>query len=431
MKVLVLNSGAKDTVIAWWLSRSRLIEELYTAPGNPGTESYAVNLPDVDIENGEQVLKACRKYGITHVFIGTETPLLAGVADCLNANGIFTLGAPLHALKLDTDKKFAREFAQRCGFNIPAYRVFYNVEDLKAFLEGEGKGGFFTLKPNGAASSRTMINSSDPGELVSFATEFLKKDSVILEDHIDGTPVTITLLLDKNGAKMLPLCSEYSKPEHGEINFVTGGMGAVCPVPLADETRHAIWDHMIVPLVNRMKEEGLIYTGVLTIAAVLNGLTLYFVDFHLRLNDPAAQSILPLVKTEPVDIIRAMESNSISSLELEIAKESTVSVVIASEGYPFKPRKGLRVKCSVPQYLDNNFNTVPRIFLGAVKKDVNGNLITSGGRVATVVGMGSNITKANEAAYSAADSVSFKGSWYRNDIGDKFFISVDEYYDGE
>ena len=431
MKVLVLNSGAKDTVIAWWLSKSKLIEELFIAPGNPGTEDYAINLPDVDIENGEQVLGACRKNGITHVFIGTETPLLAGVADCLNANGIFTLGAPLHALKLDTDKKFAREFAQRCGFTMPRYWSFDNLEDFRAFLDGEGKGGFFTLKPNGAAASRTLINSSDPEVLVSFAKEFLKKDSIILEEHIDGTPVTITLLLDHNGARMLPLCSEYSKPEHDEINFVTGGMGAVCPVPLADETRNAIWDRMIVPLVNRLREENLSYTGIMTISTVLKGLTLYFVDFHIRFNDPAAQSILPLVITDPVDIIRAMESNSLSSLNLEISRESTVSVVIASEGYPFKPRRGLRVKCSVPQYMDSLFNSLPRIFLGAVRKDVKGNIITSGGRVATVVGMGKNITSANEAAYSAADSISFKGSWYRADIGDKFFISVNEYYDGE
>ncbi len=314
---------------------------------------------------------------------------------------------------------------------MPAYRAFDNIDDFRAFLDGEGKGGFFTLKPNGAAASRTLINSSDPEVLVSFAKEFLKKDSIILEEHIDGTPVTITLLLDKNGAKMLPLCSEYSKPEHDEINFVTGGMGAVCPVPLADETRHAIRDTMIAPMFERMKQENLAYTGVMTISTVLKGLTLYFVDFHLRFNDPAAQSILPLIETDPVDIIRAMETNSLSSLDIAVSRESTVSVVIASEGYPFKPKKGLRVKCAVPQYLDSCFNSLPRIFLGAVKKDVNGNMITCGGRVATVVGMGKNITSANEAAYSAADSVSFKGSWYRADIGDKFFISVNEHYDGE
>ena len=126
MRVLVLGSGAKDHAIAWWFSKSKLIEGLYVAPGNPGTTSFAVNLPDVDPSDKNQVLAACKKNNIDFVFIGTEGPLQTGVIDHLNKNGIETFGAPGYALKLDADRKFSREFAKKHNIPIPDYRIFNN-----------------------------------------------------------------------------------------------------------------------------------------------------------------------------------------------------------------------------------------------------------------------------------------------------------------
>ena len=424
MKILILNSGAKDTAIAWWFSKSRLISELYVAPGNPGTESFAINLPDVNIGSGKQVLEACRTYNIDFVFIGTEVPLVAGVVDYLNENGISTFGAPLAPLKLETDKVFAREFARRCAINIPDYRVFENLEDLKTFLEREGEGKFYTLKSAGFAPSSSIINSSDYETLAAYATPLLKKGPLLLEDHISGVPVTVTILLDRLGYLLFPLCSEYTKREHKDESIVTGGMGAVCPIPLSNRRRQSLINKLIVPIVKQMKEENLLYNGVLTLALVHKNNTPYLVDFHLRFNDPAAQAILPLIESDPVDIIRAMQNNSLSSFELKTNSNSSVSVVIAGEGYPQKPKKGVKFNCSVPQLLDNNLTDIPHVFLGAVKKDETGNLITTGGRSATVVATDENIMSACNAVYKAIRSIEFKGSWYREDIGEKFFNSL-------
>jgi len=426
MKILVLYSGAKDTAIAWWLSKSKLIEKLYVAPGCPGTEAYAVNLPDLDTQDCDQVLKACRDYSIDFVVIGTEGPLLAGVVDSLSSNGIPCFGAPLKSLNLETDRSYARQFASRHGVRFPEYRVFEDLKALESFLDSEGNGRVFTLKPNGFAISRNVFNSSDKNELLSYAEQLLKKGPVFLEDHIDGIPITVTLLVDMNGYTLLPLCSEYTKREHGEANIVTGGMGAVSPVPISDEHSFNLHDRIINPVFEGLKQEGLLYRGVLTLALVYKDGTSYLVDFHLRFNDPAAQTIIPLIRNDAVDIIRSMQDNTLSSVVLDTCQLSAVSVVIASEGYPQKPKKGLRFRSAAGAAPDNRLEKVPLVFMGAVGRDSKGALVTTGGRTATVVGLGTNITEANSAAYRAVKGISFKGSWYRDDIGNKFFTSTVE-----
>ena len=426
MKVLVLYSGAKDTALAWWLSKSKLVEDLYVAPGCPGTEAFAVNLPDLDTQDCEQVLKVCRDLSIDFVVIGTEGPLLAGVVDYLNSNNVPCFGAPLKSLNLETDRAYARGFAARHNVRFPDYRIFEDLPSLESFLDNEGNGKVFTLKPNGFAISRNVFNSSDKNELLSYAEQLLKKGPVFVEDHIDGIPVTVTLLLDMNGYILLPLCSEYTKREHGEANIVTGGMGAVSPVPMSEEGYFNLYGNIINPVFEGLKQEGLLYRGVLTLALVHKDGTDYLVDFHLRFNDPAAQTIIPLIKNDAVAIINAMQENTLSSVRLETCQRSAVSVVVASEGYPQKPKKGLRFKSAAGAAPDNRLERVPLVFMGAVGRDSKGALVTTGGRTATVVALGTNITEANSAVYKAVRGISFKGSWYREDIGNKFFTSTVE-----
>ena len=426
MKILVLYSGAKDTALAWWISKSKLIENLYVAPGCPGTEAFAINLPDLDTQDSEQVLKACKDYSIDFVVIGTEGPLLAGVVDCLNSNGIPCFGAPLKSLNLETDRTYARDFASRHGVKYPAYRVFENINNLKAFLDNEGSKKIFTIKPNGFAISRNVFNSSDKNEIISYSEQILKKGPVFLEDHVDGIPITVTLLVDMNGYILLPICSEYTKREHGEANIVTGGMGAVSPVPLNEEEHFNLINSVINPIFEGLKQEGLLYKGVLTLALVHKDNTDYLVDFHLRFNDPAAQTIIPLIKNDAVDVFRAMQNNTLSSVVLDTCQLSAVSVVVASEGYPQKPKKGLRFKSAAGAAPDNRLEKAPLVFMGAVGRDSKGALVTTGGRTATVVALGTNITEANSLVYKAIKGISFKGSWYREDIGNKFFTSTVE-----
>lgn len=424
MKVLVLGSGAKDHAIAWWFSKSKLISGLYVAPSNPGTEDFAVNISSLDPSDKEAVLKACREYGIDFVFIGTEEPLFTGVIDYLNENGISTFGAPGYAIKLEGDRKFAKEFATRNGVSIPFYKVFTKERELSLYLKTH-KNKMFAIKPNSLSPSREMVNTSDFNTLMSFAKDmFAKKNEVVLEESIDGLNLTISMLLDEKGSLLLPICSEYTRSEQGDNGAITGGLGAVCPIPVSDKVLNTIETKIINPTLKGLKSEKLFYKGILTFSVILNGKDPYLVDYHIRLNDPAAQTFVPLIKNDIVEIMNAMNNNTLSDIRLETSSMSAVSVVIASEGYPVMPKTGMKLAGFTGNYLNNGNNSKPYLFFGAVQRNAKGDIVTNGGRAATVVGLAENVLDANGNAYGAVDSVKFKGSWYREDIGNKFFASV-------
>lgn len=424
MKVLVLGSGAKDHAIAWWFSKSKLIDGLFVAPGNPGTADFAVNLSSVNPSDKNAVLEVCKKYGIDFVFIGTENPLFTGVIDYLNSNGISTFGAPGYAIKLEGDRKFAKEFAVRNGVKVPSYKVFNNEKALSEYLR-KNKDKMFAIKPNGLSPSRIMVNSSDYKTLVDFAKKQIsKKEEVILEESIDGLTLTISILLDEKGALFLPVCSEYTKSEHGENGVITGGLGAVCPVPVSDEIKQALEEKIIKPTLQGLKKEQMFYKGILTFSVIMQGNEPYLVDYHVRLNDPATQAFVPLIKNDLVEIMLAMQNNTLDSISLETSDKCSVSVVIASEGYPENPKTGVKLNTVKGNFMNNSLNTKPYLFFGAVEDDGKGSIVTNGGRAATFVGVGDSIIDANAAVYGCIDSVSFKGAWHREDVGNKFFVSA-------
>lgn len=420
MKVLILGSGAKDHAVCWWFSKSRLIDGLFVAPGNPGTSLIAENLKDVDITSGESVLDACRKHGIDFVFVGTEAPLLTGVIDFLNASGINTFGAPNAALKLENDRNYARGFTEKYNIPTPSHSVFTKKKDLEEFLNNNN-GRRFVVKSNKMAPSREMVDSSDKKTILKFAAELLKSGPVLLEDHIQGIPVTVTLFVDNNGYFLLPIAGDYTSAGTGDNNAPTGGMGSICPIPLTAKQKDFIFNCIINPTIEGMKQEGIAYKGVLTFSLILSDDHPYLVDYHVRFNDPATQAMVPLIRNDIVELLAAMESNTLSSVVPSvIAGSSTVAVVIASKGYPSSPVIGCKIEPINPMLILNSFENNPRIFLGAVENTPDGT-VTSGGRCVTVVGIGGNILEANHNAYGSVKEISFKGAWYREDIGNHFF----------
>ncbi len=424
MKVLVLGSGAKDHAIAWWFSRSKLIEGLYVAPSNPGTASFAINLPDVDPSDKDQVLAACKANGIDFVFIGTEGPLQTGVIDHLNANGIDTFGAPGYAIKLDNDRSFSREFAKRHGIPIPDYHIFSTEKDLDAFLS-KNEGKHFIIKPNDLSPSRVMISSSDHTALLEYGKKLLAKGNVVVEEHIDGRQGTITILMDNEGYMVLPSCYEYTKREHTDKGngVPTGGMGAVCPLPVEAKIKEQIRDRIVIPTFKGLKEENLYYKGILTFSLLITDKGPVLVDYHVRLNDPATQAMVTVIKNDLCELMLAMKNNTLKDIKRETTGKSAVAVVIASEGYPEDTQTGQKLCEIPPQYMRNAIDNGTYLFFGAVESRADG-IYTTGGRAATIVGVDKNIILANSKAYQSIDLVSFDGSWFRSDIGVKFFENM-------
>jgi phosphoribosylamine--glycine ligase len=416
MKVLVLGSGAKDHAITWWFSQSRLIDGLFVAPGNIGTQYIATNLA-IDPSDPKQVHEACLDHGIDYVFIGTENPLFTGVIDYLNERGIETFGAPIRALKLEGDRTFSRAFTDRHNIPSPGRALFNDDEKLSEYLKGH-EGKRFVVKSNAIAPSRVMLDSSNYDALMNFSRTILATGPIILEEHLEGLPITVTLFLDNKGYLALPTCSDYMKSESGGLP--TGGMGSICPVPLQKEVADALVETIIEPTLYGLKAERMAYKGVLTISVIITKNGPMLVDYHVRFNDPAAQAFVPLIKTDIVEILTAMQSDTLSELTLELSTNSAVALVVASEGYPGKPIIGKLLDPIPAPLMINAFESAPRYFFGGVQ-DVDGKAQTTGGRCVTVVGIGYNIMNANKSAYKGVKHVNFEGSWFRKDIGDKFF----------
>lgn len=424
MRVLILGTGAKDHAIAWWFSRSNLISELFYAPGNLATSTFATNLPDVDPSDKEAVYNACLKNKIQYVFIGTEEPLLAGIVDFLQRKGISVFGAPIASIKLEGDRNFARAFTDRHNIPTPRRNLFESSQALGRFLSRH-EGEHFVLKSNTIAPSRIMLDSCDANALIAFAEDLFKLGPVLLEEHCTGLPITVTVFLDNNGYLALPFTSDYMYTSADE-GIPTGGMGAICPIQLKDEFVNMIREQIIEPTIYGLKVEQLSYKGVLTFSIIMRNDRPVLVDYHVRFNDPASQAIIPLIRTDVAEIMMAIEDNRVSEIDLDISTESSVAVVIASEGYPMKPIIDRPIDIKLPFLMHNLLHRYPLIFAGAITGNDIAHLKTNGGRCFTIVGRGKNIKSANEKVYRLIDTIQIEGSWYRKDIGYKFFLREDE-----
>ncbi len=418
MRVLVLGSGAKDHAATWWLSRSALISELFIAPGNPGTEDIATNLASTDPSNPEEVYRAIIENRIDIVFIGTEAPLLTGVKEYLTERGITCFGPTKEALRLENDRAFSRAFTSRHGIPVPENSVFTDTAGLSAYLE-EHRGIRYTIKSNTITPSRIMLSSDDSKALLDFAGLLLQKGPVLLEKHVDGLHATATVFLDKNGYLLFPLANEYTNVSHYQ-GTPTGGMGAVAPLPLRDFMDEEIRHLIIEPTIEALKKEGLAYNGVLTFSIVITPSGPVLVDYHVRLNDPATQAMVPIIETDLLEIMDAVKENRVSSVDLRLNNLSTVAVVLAAPGYPLNPEKDIRIEGISNAFLMERSDK-PLVFIGAVRKNSAGEYLTDGGRCITVVGRGSGIVEANENAYALIKEKNFSSLWYRDDIGNKFF----------
>ena len=215
------------------------------------------------------------------------------------------------------------------------------------------------------------------------------------------------------------MASEYTNVSHSE-GTPTGGMGAIAPIPLKEEIKSQIEERIIIPSLKRMKEEDIAYKGTLSLSIILSESGPVLVDYHVRLNDPATQAMVPIIETDILEILRAMEKDTISSVNLRTSNECTVAVVLAAPGYPMQPETGREIKGIDYSYL-MDINSKPLVFVGAVKKTSDGRYFTDGGRNITVVGRGENLQDANEKAYTLIQRRKLDALWYRDDIGNKFF----------
>jgi phosphoribosylamine--glycine ligase len=295
--------------------------------------------------------------------------------------------------------------------------LIQSKEELEAYLDAHP--GRIVLKKNGLARFARSFESDSREELLQFGTNVLAEDRLIAEPYIEGYNLSVIAFVDGKSYLALPPASDYTKAHDNEEGVLTSGMGAVCPVPIVSgEAYQGILDSVVQPTIEGLKKEGLFYRGVLFISLIVTDDDTLVTSYHVRLGDPEAQVIAPLIRSDFGNLMEAIQNQELDDFSLCLSQDSAVGVVVAGEAYPYKAYEDIPVDIETP---------VPErdilIFHGATyTKNGSGQVFTNGRRSFTVVGLGDNIVKANSKAYRGIKNIRFDGAWTRSDIGNNFFM---------
>ena len=414
MRVLVVGSGAREHALVWRLAASTRVEEVLIAPGNAATGDLGRNLPDVPAGDPARVRDAARRHGVDLAVIGPEDALAAGAADLLRDAGVAVVGPSAHAARLESSKAFCKAFLLRHRIPAADAREVHDRAALEALLSDHR--GALVLKMDGLAGGKGVLESDDRAALLQFGTAALASGPVLAEQYLHGFELSLFLLMDGSSASLLPICSDYKKAQDGGAGPNTGGMGAVCPAPWVDGALAAKLDAQIVqPTVRALRAEGLLYRGVLFIGIMVTAQGPRVLEFNVRLGDPETEVLMPLLATDPAELLWAVAAGSLDDVPLSWHDQTAVCVVAAADGYPGPYRSGLPV-ASLPPPGDAR----GEVFHAGTARS-GGSLRTGGGRCFAATGLGSNVANARANAYALVQQVRFPGAWWRTDIGAHLF----------
>lgn len=412
----MLGSGAREHAIAWKFSISNGVTGLYCAPGNAGTAEIGENLEDLNPENSSDVIKACKEYKIDYVFVGPEAPLEKGVVDDLQKANIAVFGPHKKAAQLESSKVFSKQFMNRNGIATAQSEEFHKFKPFKNYLKENSKK--LVIKKSGLAAGKGVFESDDNNDLISFGKDILKNDKLLVEEFLEGYEISIFTLSDGENFKMLPPCADFKKAGEGDMGLNTGGMGSICPVPVASANLiKQIEKEIIEPTYKGMKKEGLSYKGILYFGLMITKDGPKLLEYNVRFGDPETQALIPLLNCDFVNLMRSIEEGTLGDFEIPIFSQYSLGVVVAAEGYPGQYKKGIAV-----DQLPSDINQSRVTFQASTTIDEESVVRTGGGRCFTVVGLGDNLIEASRCAYNGVKEVQFEGGWSRSDIGKKFFL---------
>lgn len=421
MNILVLGSGGREHALTWALSKSPRCSEIYIAPGNGGTDSLGTNIKSLNIEDGEAVLDFVQRNDVGLVVIGPEAPLVKGVADVLREAGIAVFGPDAQGAQLEGSKTYSKEFMEANGIPTARYQSFTNKEEARAYCEELGAP--LVVKADGLAAGKGVIvaetlDAALAGVDACFSGEFGSAgNTVVVEEMLTGPECSLLAFVTDGKAFCMAPAQDHKRAYDGDLGPNTGGMGVYSPVPIVtDEEMAEMVRIMEVAAAATAKEPfEHDYRGVLYGGFMLTPEGPKVLEFNARFGDPETQVILPRLKSDLVDVMMAVAEGRADDIELDWADDWAVSVVLASEGYPGLYEKG-KVILGVEDAEDLDKVIV---FHAGTGRNVDGELITSGGRVLNVVGLGSSFESARYRAYEAIKRINFEGKQFRNDIGKK------------
>ncbi len=414
MKCLLLGSGGREHALAWKLSQSPKLEKLFCAPGSQAISALAERA-SLDMLDPQAVSAFCAKNRIALVVVGPEAPLAAGVADVLSEKGIMVFGPGRLAARLESSKSFAKQFMGRHEIPTASFEVCAEPgQALKALKAMELP---VVVKADGLAAGKGVRVCRSSQEALSAVRDFMEKETlgpagktVVIEEFLEGPELTVMALTDGKSHALLPPSRDHKRLKDEDQGPNTGGMGAYAPVPLDEKTLAKI-KAILDQVLSGLAAEGLDYRGVLYAGLMLTAQGPRVLEFNCRFGDPEAQAVLPLLETDLLDLAQACAERRLQELKLSVRTGACLCLVLASEGYPEKPRTGRPI---------NGLESLapsPDLMVfhaGTLRQD--GQWLTAGGRVLGVTALGRDLSQARERAYEAASRIGFEGVHFRRDI---------------
>ena len=418
MNVLVIGSGGREHAFGWKISKSKIPNKLFFAPGNAGTESIGINL-DVDISNFNQLKNIIVRNNINLVLVGPEVPLVSGISDFIHSNKklekINVIGPKKLGAMLEGSKSFAKEFMERHNIPTAPYKKFSlkNLNDGLDYLESISPP--YVLKANGLAAGKGVLIINELEKAKNSLVEMLKNKKfgsaskeVVIEGFLDGIELSCFVLTDGDSFITLPYAKDYKRIGEGDSGLNTGGMGAISPVPFNDKDfKNKIENKIIKPTIKGLKKDNIDYLGFIFIGLINVKGEPFVIEYNVRMGDPETQVVLPRIKNDFLEILLATANNKLSEIKLDVSPNYAVTIVSVSGGYPESYEKGLDVLGDIDQEL---------VFqAGTLRK--NNKIVTNGGRVFSSTALGSSIKIALSKAYKNLKKIKFKGMYFRKDIG--------------
>ncbi|MDA9251104.1 phosphoribosylamine--glycine ligase [Flavobacteriaceae bacterium] len=420
MNVLVLGSGGREHTFCWKLAQSKIVEGLYAAPGNAGTALIANNL-DFGVNDFVAIKKAVLLHKIDLVVVGPEDPLVNGIHDFflddIKLKHITVIGPQKLAATLEGSKEFAKEFMMRHNIPTAKYGSFTseNIEEGYQFLDQLSPP--YVLKADGLAAGKGVLIIEDLLEAKKELSNMLldKKfgaasAKVVIEEFLTGIELSCFVLTDGKSFVTFPMAKDYKRIGEGDTGLNTGGMGAVSPVPFADEAfTEKIHQQVVVPTINGLAKDNIPYVGFVFIGLIKIGADPFVIEYNVRMGDPETEVVLPRIKNDFGEILLAVGAQRLSDVKLEIDTRAATTVVAVSGGYPEDYQKG-----KVILGLDRVEGS--QVFHAGTIKDAD-EIKTNGGRVLAVTSFGKNHQEAIDQSFSQLEKIQYEGIYYRKDIG--------------
>ncbi|HTO14225.1 MAG TPA: phosphoribosylamine--glycine ligase [Edaphocola sp.] len=423
MKVLLLGSGGRESALAWKMKQSPLCETIFIAPGNAGTAAFGINL-SVGINDFNAIKAICLKEKIDILFPGSEDPLVNGIYDFFKSDeqlkDIIVVGPSKEGAALEGSKDFAKDFMMKHQIPTAAYATF----DDKNFEEGLSYIDLHTvpivLKADGLAAGKGVVITEDKTEAKQVFTNMIKGAQfgaagakVVIEQFLTGIELSVFAFTDGDNFVILPEAKDYKRIGEGDTGLNTGGMGAVSPVPFAQgEFMRKVISKVVKPTVDGLKKDGIIYQGFIFFGLINVEGEPYVIEYNCRMGDPETEVVMPRLENDLLELIGHLKDNSLNKVELLHSKEAACTVMMVAGGYPEDYQKGDEIM--------GLENVKDSIVFQAGTKEVDGKILTNGGRVLAVSSLGENIKSALAQSYKSVALIEFNNHYYRKDIGFEF-----------